>query len=105
MPEPRTDRNFKLSFCIATRNRAVLIGATLESILNQVTSQCEVVVVDGASTDDTESVVGGFVERYENVRYFKLEKNGGLDRDFDRAVELARGEYCWLLPDDDFLTP
>lgn len=95
----------KLSFCIATRNRAELIRETLTNILSQATPECEIVVVDGASTDDTEDVVKGFVESHENVRYFKQEKNGGVDQDFDRAVEFARGEYCWLMPDDDLLKP
>lgn len=95
----------QLSFCISTRNRGNLIGATLDSILNQATPECEVVVVDGASTDDTEHVVGAFTERHKNVRYFKQKTNGGVDGDFDRAVELASGEYCWLLPDDDLLKP
>ena len=29
----------------------------------------------------------------------------GVDRDFNLAVELARGKYCWLMPDDDVLKP
>src|SRR6185503_9715025 len=31
--------------------------------------------------------------------------NEGYDRDCDRAVQLARGRYCWLLPDDDLIVP
>jgi abequosyltransferase len=93
----------KLSFCIATRNRASLIGLTIESILKQVTDECEIVVVDGASTDETPNVMRQLVQRHNNVRYFKQQVNGGVDRDFDLAVELAHGEYCWLVPDDDIL--
>jgi abequosyltransferase len=104
MPQRIVSR-FKLSICIATRNRAALIRETLINILKQATPDCEVVVVDGASTDDTEGVVRTLAERHDNVRYFKQDKNGGVDRDFDRAVELARGEYCWLMPDDDVLQP
>ena len=29
----------------------------------------------------------------------------GVDRDYNRAVELARGEYCWLMTDDDLVKP
>ncbi|MFO0868887.1 MAG: glycosyltransferase [Pirellulales bacterium] len=38
-------------------NRARFIGDTLDSIIAQMTSDTELIVVDGASTDDTESVV------------------------------------------------
>src|SRR6185503_6310209 len=31
--------------------------------------------------------------------------NSGVDQDFDKAVGYARGEYCWLLSDDDELAP
>lgn len=98
-------RDVILSFCIATRNRSALIGATIRSILDQITDECEIVVVDGASTDGTQSVMNELCNADHHVRYFRRENNGGVDRDFDRAVEMASGKYCWLMPDDDILTP
>jgi abequosyltransferase len=96
---------FKLSICISTYNRAAFIGATLKSIIDQATSECEIVVLDGASTDETERVVSGYVCESSRLRYVRQNENNGVDRDFDRAVELARGEYCWLMSDDDLLKP
>src|SRR5262249_16843418 len=29
----------------------------------------------------------------------------GFDQDLDQAVQLANGEYCWLVPDDDLVCP
>ena len=95
----------KLSICIATLNRANFIGATLESILSQVTNDVEVVVVDGASTDRTAEIVQRFQQRCTALRYFRLERNQGVDQDFALAVRLARGEYCWLFSDDDLMKP
>ena len=95
----------RLSICIATLNRAGFIGQTLESILPQVTDEVEVVIVDGASTDGTENVVGRFAERFPNLKYIRLAKKGGVDQDYCQAVELARGEYIWLFTDDDLLKP
>lgn len=97
--------NKVLSICIATYNRAHLIGETLESILPQVTDQVEVLVVDGASSDDTEAVVHGYQGKYLQLRYVRLQKKGGVDQDYNRSVELAEGEYCWLFTDDDVLKP
>jgi len=95
----------KLSICIATFNRGALIGATLESIIAQTTNDCEVVILDGASTDDTERVVAEYSRRSDRLRYVRQDRNNGMDRDFDRVVQLARGEYCWLMSDDDLLKP
>lgn len=101
LPQPA----LKLSICVTTFNRAAFIGATLESILPQLTNECEVVVLDGASTDDTEGVVSGYIRRFDRLRYIRQETNNGIDRDYDRVVELAGGEYCWLMTDDDLLKP
>ena len=94
-----------LSICIATRNRGAFIGATLESIISQATDQLEIVVLDGASSDNTEEVVKSCQERCPQLRFFRQETNRGIDRDFARAVELARGDYCWLFCDDDLIKP
>ncbi len=102
IPQPLS---LKLSICISTVDRATLIGETLESIIAQTTEHCEIVVLDAASTDDTERVVMKYAQRVDCLRYIRQERNNGIDRDFDRAVELARGEYCWLMPDDDLLKP
>jgi abequosyltransferase len=95
----------KLSICIATLNRGAFIGATLQSIVCQATEQVEIVVLDGASTDNTEEVVRGFHASFPRLRYVRQGANMGVDHDFAEAVDLARGEYCWLFSDDDLLKP
>ena len=92
---------FRLSICIATYNRAAFIGQTLDSIIPQLTGDVELVIVDGASPDNTEQVVESRLAGRENVRYFRLSEKGGVDQDFCKSVELARGEYVWLFTDDD----
>lgn len=94
-----------LSICIATCNRAAFIGETLNSILPQVTGGVEIVIVDGASTDNTTEVVKSYVQKHPFIRYIRLTAKGGVDQDYCLAVEAARGEYCWLFTDDDVLKP
>lgn len=95
----------KLSICIATFNRAVFIANTLDSIIPQLTNDCEIVVTDNASTDNTEAVVLEYSRRCKHLRYIRQDTNKGLDRNYDSAVEHARGEYCWLMTDDDLVKP
>lgn len=94
----------RLSICIATFKRAAWIGETLRSILFQAPSDIEVVVVDGASPDATEETMHAFRDD-ARVHYFRENTNSGVDRDYDKAVEYARGTYCWLMTDDDVLLP
>jgi abequosyltransferase len=93
----------KLSICIATFKRARFIAETLESILRQLEPGVEVVVVDGASPDETPAVVARYAASEPALRYFREAANSGFDGDYDKAVGYARGEYCWLMTDDDLL--
>jgi abequosyltransferase len=95
----------RLSFCIATLNRARFLAETLDSLMAQSTPEVEVVIVDGASTDDTSQVVEAARRQFPAIQYRRLPEKGGVDRDYCRAVEMARGDYCWLFSDDDVLTP
>lgn len=93
----------KLSICIATFNRGEFIGQTLESIVTQVSKEVEIIVVDGNSSDNTEIVISRYQEIYSNFRYYRELTNSGVDEDYDKAVNYATGEYCWLMTDDDLL--
>lgn len=95
----------RLSICIATYNRADYIGETLDSILPQLTDAVEVVIVDGASTDDTEKAVRLYAAKCPNIKYVRLPAKGGVDNDYDLSAEHASGEYCWFFTDDDVLNP
>lgn len=94
-----------LSICISTLNRAEFLRATLAKIIPQITNGCEVLVVDNASTDNTQDVVTDFTRGDSRLRYIRQRDDLGLDGNFDRAVELARGDYCWLMSDDDLFKP
>lgn len=95
----------RLSFCIPTYNFGEFIGETLESIITQAGDEVEIVVGDGASTDNTEEVVRGYQSSFPKLFYYKFEKKGGIDLDLAKTVEFSRGDYCWLMSSDDVLKP
>lgn len=92
-----------LSVCIPVYNFGSFIGETLASIIPQATGEVEIVVVDGASTDNTAEVVQSYQQTFHRLRYHRLEKRGGIDRDMAKSVEIATGEYCWLFGGDDIM--
>ncbi len=93
----------RLSICIATFKRGAFIGETLDSILPQISDSVELLVVDGASPDNTPEVMASYQSRHPEIRYFREQVNSGVDGDYDKAVGYALGEYCWLMTDDDIL--
>ncbi len=105
VPTDATLQQPLLSICIATFKRAAYIGATLESIMEGLPDRVEVVIVDGASPDNTGEVIEPFSRRNGAVRYIREATNSGFDQDFDKVVCFARGKFCWLMSDDDILVP
>ncbi len=97
--------SIKLSICIPTYNRAMLLAQTLENVIAQATGEVEIVVSDNASPDNTEEVVRGLQKRFPRLTYFRQPENRGADRNYLQTVALAQGEWCWLLGDDDLLEP
>lgn len=65
----------------------------------------ELIVVDGASPDNTPEVMSHYLLHHPEIRYYREQENSGVDRDFDKAVEYANGKYCWLMTDDDLMLP
>lgn len=94
-----------LSICIATRNRAQFLAETLDAICRSLNAQVEIVIVDGASIDNTAEVAFAFAKLNPGTHYIRELVNCGLDQGFDEALRHARGEYCWLMSDDDLVRP
>jgi len=95
-----------ISICIPVYNFGAFLGETLDSILDQCqlsSVPIEVLVLDGASTDNTEVVVSSRLEKHSQLRYIRLPKKGGIDADLAESIQQARGEYCWLFSGDDLM--
>jgi abequosyltransferase len=95
----------KLSICIPTYNRPEFLPATLESIAAQWGEDLELTVSDNASTDNTQAIVDDFRSRLGDIKWFRHEKNLGADANYLKSVEIATGDYCWILGSDDPIAP
>ncbi len=86
---------------IVTYNSAETIGECLTSVQAQIGVQCEVIVVDNASTDGTTDVVrkwGG------DVRLLANKENIGFGRANNQGFAASSGRYLYLLNPDAKLT-
>lgn len=84
-------------------NRGYIIGKLYESLCRQSFRDFEWLVVDDGSTDDTGTLLAGFIaENKIPIRYFRQE-NGGKHRAINRGVREARGELFFIVDSDDYL--
>lgn len=93
-----------LSIVTPTYNRAHLLQACFDSLLNQTDLDFEWIIVDDGSTDDTAAVVSGFQTEQFPIRYIRKE-NGGKHTALNASMEHIRGSYLLILDSDDYLTP
>jgi len=93
----------KLSICIPTYNRIEFLPGTIKSILDQYTSEMQIVISDNFSTDGTKEWVQELIATHPecNIKYFYYDKNMGADFSYMKVIEIADGEYCWFLGSDD----
>jgi glycosyltransferase involved in cell wall biosynthesis len=92
------------SVIIPAYNRAQLIGATLDSILNQEIlnpDDLEIIVVDDGSTDATLDVVAHYGPRVRILR----QQNRGPGAARNHGLREATGEYVAFLDSDDLWFP
>lgn len=96
----------KLSLCIPQYNRIIFLQKNLDWIAQQNYPNLEVIVSDDCSTDDTEKIISEKIPKYPYpLIYHRFHVNQGYDRNFRRCMELASGDYCIVLGNDDSINP
>lgn len=91
----------KVSFIVPCYNLAHLLSECLTSILGQTYKNFEVLVMDDCSPDHVEEVVKSIGDN--RIRYIRNAENLGHLRNYNKGIELAQGEYLWLISADDCL--
>jgi len=97
-----------ISVCIPQYNRSKYLLAVLESIRIQDYAEVEVVVSDDCSTDESLEVIPQYIAAVENTttvhfNYIRQPKNLGYDGNLRAALGAGKGEYLFVLGNDDAL--
>ena len=92
-----------VSVIIPAYNRAHLIEQAIKSVLKQTYSNIELIIVDDASTDDTETVIKNIDNA--GIKYIKQEQNKGAAAARNRGIRESNGEFISFLDSDDTYQP
>lgn len=91
------------SVIIPAYNQAQFLGDAIQSVLDQTYQNFEIIVVNDASSDDTDT----FIQRFNDPRlkYIVHKENLRLSAARNTGIRAANGELIALLDADDFFHP
>jgi glycosyltransferase involved in cell wall biosynthesis len=89
----------KVSIITITYNSAETVEDTIQSVLAQDYPNIEYIIVDGASKDDTLSIVNRYKDKIATIQ---SEPDKGIYDAMNKGVRLATGDLIGILNSDDF---
>ena len=90
-----------ISFVIPAHNAGKTLVRTVNSIINCMTD-CEIIVVENGSTDNTKDVLNNLCANNNMVRAFYTEK--GVSRARNEGIKQAKGKWiCFVDADDEWI--
>lgn len=98
-----SEKSPAVSVVVPTYNRAHLLGRSIRSVLNQTYQDFEIIVIDDASTDNTEELIMSLGN--EQIRYIRHEKNKGAAAARNTGIKAARGSFIAFQDSDDEWLP
>lgn len=91
----------KVTFVVPCYKLAHLLPDCMQSILAQTYQDFEILIMDDASPDNTPEVALSFVD--PRVKHIRNDPNLGHLKNYNKGIQLALGDYIWLISADDRL--
>lgn len=93
--------NLKISVITIAYNCEGEIEDTIQSVINQTYQNREYIIVDGASTDQTLSVINQYKDKIDIII---SEPDKGRSDAFNKGIQRATGDYIVMINAGDMLT-
>jgi glycosyltransferase involved in cell wall biosynthesis len=81
--------------------KTVFLREAIQSVLSQSFSDFELIIVDGGSKENIQSVVGEYKD--SRVKFYKNRKRIPIIENWNHVLHLADGEFFVLFSDDDIM--
>lgn len=94
-----------ISVIITTYNRANILPRAVESVFTQTYGNYDIHIVDDASSDNTRNAAESFMNRSNNIYYWRHEDRKGLAAARNTGIAHSLGRYIAFLDDDDQWKP
>ena len=99
--------DFLFSIIVPVYNTEKYIEESLDSIVKAIDTDCEVIIINDGSTDNSEQVILNYInklpEKFKNNFIYTKKENKGLADTKNVGLELARGKYISVVDSDDYI--
>ena len=92
-----------VSVVLLCYNQAEYVAGSIQSVLDQTYPNIELIIVDDASVDSSDSVIRNAIENVTEAQYIHLVKNIGNCKAFNAGFKRSKGEYIIDLAADDHM--
>lgn len=97
-------KNPKVSVICLCHNQADFVQEAVESVLNQVYENTELIIVDDGSTDDSKKKIKK-ISTIHHLQFIDIPQPIGNCRAFNKGLKSAAGDFIIDLAADDILLP
>ncbi len=94
-----------LSLGLTVQNGGHLLAAMLNSILSQSFQNFELIILDNASTDQTEAIAQRYAAKDERIRYYRQDQTQQELCNRNQILSLARGGYFKFITFEEAVIP
>jgi len=98
-----TDRTPKVSVVMPIHNAARFLEEAVRSILCQIHTDFELLIIDDASTDDSPDILERILDH--RIKVYRNERKVGVSSSLNKGIYIARGEYIARMDGDDISLP
>lgn len=91
-----------ITIIIATYNAERTLDRCLQSIVPQLTDECELILIDGNSKDGTNKIIDSY---RNNISYTISEADKGIYDAWNKGIRIAQGKWIAFIGADDILLP
>ncbi len=77
------------------------LKSIIKSIPNRIKNKCEILIINDGSTDNSESIINSYKEKYSDLIVYIKQDNGGLGQVRNVALKNVRGKYIASIDSDD----
>jgi len=93
--------DFKVNIILPTHNGQSHIKEAIDNVIAQTFSDFQLMIINDGSTDNTANIVLEYLKKDNRIKYFKNEKNLGLQKTLTRGFKESKGKYIARIDDDD----